>query len=124
MTIPEMSTEPSMFYIYQLPIPRLTEQDPQFEAIVERAAALICTTPEFDELRAELLESKLMILDSDMDCDRGQIRAELDAMIAHLYGLTEDEFAHILATFPIVKEDVKAAALAAFNRLMDSSSIR
>jgi hypothetical protein len=88
---------------------------------------LICTTPEFDDLRAELLESKIMILDSDMDCDmdsdRGQIRAELDAMIAHLYGLTEDEFTHILATFPIVKEDVKAAALAAFNRLMDSSSI-
>ena len=105
-----VATNLTMFYIYQLPIPRLTEKDPQFKAIVERAAALICTTPEFDDLRAELLESKLMSLDSN----REQIRAELDAMIAHCYGLTEDEFAHVLNTFPIVKAEVKAAALAAF----------
>jgi hypothetical protein len=97
--------------LYQLPIPRLSEKAPLFKPIVERAAALICTTPEFDDLKKELLESKLMSLDSD----RGQIRAELDAMIAHLYGLNEAEFAHILATFPIVKTEVKAAALAAFN---------
>ncbi|MFI3221124.1 MAG: hypothetical protein QX189_18705, partial [Methylococcales bacterium] len=106
----QVSANVSQFYIYQLPIPRLTEKDPQFKAIVERAAALICTTPEFDDLRAELLESKLMSLDSN----REQIRAELDAMIAHCYGLTEDEFAHVLNTFPIVKAEVKAAALAAF----------
>jgi len=49
-------------------------------------SALICTTPEFDDLRTELLESKLMSLDSN----REQIRAELDAIIAHLYSLTED----------------------------------
>jgi hypothetical protein len=38
----------------------------------------------------------------------------MDAIIAHLYGLTEDEFAHILNTFPIVKDEVKTAALAAY----------
>ena len=35
-------------------------------------------------------------------------------MIAHLYGLTEDEFKHILSTFPIVPEATKQAALEAY----------
>jgi hypothetical protein len=43
-----------------------------------------------------------------------KLRAELDAIIAHLYGLTPEEFAHILSTFPIVPQEVKAAALAEF----------
>ncbi|WP_292765414.1 hypothetical protein [Nostoc sp. NOS(2021)] len=35
-------------------------------------------------------------------------------MIAHLYGLTEDEFSYILTTFPIVNATVKEAALSAY----------
>ena len=41
---------------------------------------------------------------------RAQIRAELDGLIAHLYGLTEEEFACILTTFPLVPDPVKIAA--------------
>jgi hypothetical protein len=37
-------------------------------------------------------------------------------MIAHLYDLTESEFAHILSTFSIVAEEVKSAALEEFSR--------
>jgi hypothetical protein len=37
------------------------------------------------------------------DGDRAQTRAELDALIAHLYGLTNDEFAYILDTFPVLR---------------------
>ena len=36
--------------------------------------------------------------------DRGQLRCELDAMIAHLYGLSLDEFQYILTTFNDEKE--------------------
>ncbi len=35
-------------------------------------------------------------------------------MIAHLYGLTENEFSYILTTFPIVNATVKEAALSAY----------
>ena len=35
-------------------------------------------------------------------------------MIAHLYGLTEEEFAYILTTFPIVPEPVKVATINAY----------
>ena len=46
--------------------------------------------------------------------ERAKLRAELDGLIAHLYGLTEAEFAHILTTFPLVAEPVKVAALNAY----------
>jgi hypothetical protein len=48
------------------------------------------------------------------ECDRPKLRAELDAIIAHLYGLTEAEFAYILTTFPIVPEQVKQNAITAY----------
>jgi len=35
---------------------------------------------------------------------RARLRAELDAIYAHLYGLTEEELDYILETFPIVKK--------------------
>ncbi len=103
----------NMFYVYQLPIPRLTKKDSIFNQIVTRAAKLICTTPEFDDLAKEVgLESGVTNPD-----ERAEIRAELDAMVAHLYGLTYEEFEHILGTFPIVKDEVKDRALEAFNKI-------
>jgi hypothetical protein len=39
---------------------------------------------------------------------RDRLRAELDAIYAHLYGLTREELVYILETFPIVKKkDIK-----------------
>jgi hypothetical protein len=103
----------SFYYIYQLPVPRLPEKDPLFNSIVSRVARLICTTQEFDDLAVQLgLQSHK---DGAATADeRAQLRAELDGIIANLYGLTEDEFIHILSTFPVVGKDIKDAALAAF----------
>jgi hypothetical protein len=109
----KVSSTLNFFYIYQLPVPRLTSGDKYFSDIVQRAAKLICTAPEFDELAAEvgLNSHKEGVTD---ETERAKLRAELDGIIAHLYGLTEAEFAHILTTFPIVPETVKQAALAAY----------
>ncbi len=41
--------------------------------------------------------------------DRAQLRAEIDAYVAHLYGLTRDEFAYILDTFPFLKHKEEQA---------------
>jgi hypothetical protein len=106
----------SSFYVYQLPVPRLTAQDPAFAPIVERAAKLICTTPEFDDLAAEVGLGSHANGVTD-PAQRAQLRAELDGLIAHVYGLTEAEFSHILSTFPLVGEAVKAAALAEYRRM-------
>jgi hypothetical protein len=113
----KVTTTLNMFYIYQLPVPRLTEKDAYFQEIVERAAKLICTTAEYDELAREvgLTSHENGITD---ERERGKIRAELDGIIAHLYGLTETEFSHILNTFPIVAEEVKNAALNAYREMV------
>ncbi|MBW4675242.1 MAG: ATP-binding protein [Desmonostoc geniculatum HA4340-LM1] len=109
----KVTTTLNMFYIYQLPVPRLTKNDRYFNDIVQRAAKLICTTPEFDELAQEVGLGSHQQGVTD-ETQRAKLRAELDAMVAHLYGLTEDEFSYILTTFPIVNATVKEAALSAY----------
>ncbi len=111
----KVTTTLNMFYIYQLPVPRLTEGAYYFSEIVERAAKLICTTPEFDELAQEVGLGSHANGATD-ESERALLRAELDGMIAHLYGLTEEEFEYILSTFPIVPEQVKQDALAAYRK--------
>jgi schlafen family protein/Eco57I restriction-modification methylase len=103
----------NMFYVYQLPVPRLTKLDPAFVPIIDRAAKLICTSPEFDDLAKEvgLRDHKDGVTNPT---DRARLRADLDGMIAHLYGLTEQEFTHVLSTFPIVEQSVKDGALEAY----------
>lgn len=110
----------TIFYIYQMPVPRLIEGAQYFSEIVERAAKLICTTPEFDELAQEVGLGSHANGATD-ESERAKLRAELDGMIAHLYGLTEEEFKYILSTFPIVPEQVKQDALAAYQTLASMS---
>lgn len=112
----------NMFYVYQMPIPRLTASDAAFGPIADRAARLICTTPEFDDLAKEvgLKSHRQGVTDP---AERAGLRAELDGLIAHLYGLTEEEFAHILTTFPIVPDPVKVAARNAY-RDVERGAIR
>jgi hypothetical protein len=99
----------SFFFVYNIPVPRLSASDPRFGLIVQRAARLICTTPEFDDLAMAvgLKSHKDGATDST---ERARLRAELDGLVAHLYGLSEEEFVHILGAFPLVAQPVKVAA--------------
>jgi len=103
----------NFFYLYQLPALRLRESNEGFCPVVERAAKLICSTPEFDDLAKEvgIKSHKHGVTDATK---RAALRAELDGLIAHLYGLTEAEFAHVLSTFPLVSDPVKIAAQNAY----------
>jgi hypothetical protein len=116
----KVSSHLSFFYVYQLPVPRLSAADAVFQAIVGRVARLICSTPEFDALAPELGLSSHKDGATD-PAERAQLRAELDGIVANLYGLTEEEFAHILVTFPVVKQETKDAALAAFREFAPKS---
>ncbi len=102
-----------MFYIYQLPIPRLTEQDLVFRMLVERAAQLICTTQEFQPLWESVFPGSSWLPENAVidQTERDKLRAEIDGLVAHLYDLTEAEFTHVLSTFPLVKQAIKDAAL-------------
>lgn len=43
------------------------------------------------------------------DDDRAWLRAELDALAAHLFGLSRDEIDYVIGTFPIVRRQEEAA---------------
>ena len=103
----------SFFFVYNTPMPRPTTDDQRFALIVSRAARLICTTPEFDALAREVGLSDHRHGTTD-PAERARLRAELDGLVAHLYDLSEEEFTHILGSFPLVPEPVKQAARNAY----------
>jgi hypothetical protein len=109
----QVSANLTMFFIYQCPVPRLAKSDSRFSPIAQRAGRLICTTREFDNL-AKAVGLKDHRAGATDPAERARLRAELDGLVADLYGLTEDEFAHILSNFPLVAEPVKQAARNAF----------
>jgi hypothetical protein len=43
--------------------------------------------------------------------------AELQALVARLYALSEADLRHVLGTFPLIPEEVKAETVALFNKL-------
>jgi hypothetical protein len=108
-----MTTNLNLFYLYQLPIPHINGESPMFKKILNRGARLTCISTEFGSLAREvgLSSHKQGVTDP---AERARLRAELDGLVAHLYGLSETEFAHVLTTFPLVPEPVKIAALNAY----------
>lgn len=121
----KVTTTLNNFYIEQLPLPRLTDADPCFRPIVERAARLIGITADYDALLAEIFGPKAthQTHGASTDGDRLRLRAELDALVAQLYGLTEEEFAHILNTFPLVDESTKLTTRQTYTRLLRTGSL-
>jgi hypothetical protein len=108
-----VTTHVSFFFIYNTRAPRPAAGDVYLNRIAQRAARLSCKTAEFDQLAQQIgLRNHR---DGAIDpAERARLRAELDGLVANLYGLSEEEFAHILATFPLVPEPVKQAARNAY----------
>lgn len=93
----------TLFIMKSFPMPRLLPGDPLFDAIVPRAARLNCTTADFADLWQNVIGEGWDETKGATDPnERQQLRAELDAIVAHLYGLDRDEFEHILGAFPLV----------------------
>ena len=114
----QVSANINMFYIYQLPVPRLQASDRFYEEIVERAAKLICTTEDFRALWEDVMQSPWTPTSGTTDAlARNVLRSELDAMVAIIYGITMEELTYILSTFPIVSEDQKALVIKEFERI-------
>lgn len=103
----------NFYFVYGTQVPDIAVSDARFTTISSRAARLICTTPEFEDL-AKSVGLKGHQGGATDPSERAKLRAELDGLVAHLYGLSEEEFTHILGTFPLVAEPVKVAALNAW----------
>jgi hypothetical protein len=110
----KVSAHCSIFYVNQMPVPRLRDGDTQFDRLVVLAAKLVCTRPEFHDLARE---ARIKPADAAHDAaDRARIRAEIDAIVAHLYAISDDELQHILAAFPLVDPASRVQVLDAFRK--------
>lgn len=119
----KVSQHVTLAIMKQLPVPRLNAGDRHFDAIVPRAARLTCTTSVFAELWQEVMGEAWDGSKGATDAvQRQQIRDEIDVIVAHLYGLSRADFAHILGTFPLVfPDDAQGKAkMAAMLALFDS----
>jgi len=152
----KVTTNLTMFYLYQLPIARKMVSESLEQAIIARSARLISGDEKFSsiwqsvfsnqwqspsfwhpesipidtygpvneqEIRRRLRdEAKNLTPEWGPHCgvhdrlpdrrdtgDRAQLRAEIDAYVAHLYGLSREEFACILDTFPVLKRKEEQA---------------
>jgi len=82
---------------------------------VKRSAQLICTTEDFKGLWEGAMHSPWTPEAAATSLvERERLRAEIDGLVAHLYNVTEDEFTHILNTFPLVAAPTKVAAQNAY----------
>ncbi len=106
----------NMFWVHQLPVPRASKVSPRLGDIFLRAARLTCTTSEFADLWDDVAQcypdSVLAPWRPERAAtdprQRAQLRAEIDALVADLYGLPEADFAYILTTFPLLDRDQPA----------------
>lgn len=115
------------FIIYQLPVIPPDRYTPALlDAIVPRVVELTYTAwdllPFARDIAAEAgaatwnrwFPGNPMVEGGDpapfiwQEARRAQLRAELDAIYSHLYGLTAEELAYILDTFPIVRRKDEA----------------
>jgi len=80
------------------------------QKICELVARLNCTTPELAEIWEEVFPHDPWTYESpERDLwKRAEIRAELDAITAELYGFTVEEYARILTGFPLLDRDQPA----------------
>lgn len=77
------------------PVPRPSRDDPLWRRTVEIAGRLACPDGHF-ETWGSAVGVQLGPMDPDAKSD---MIAELDAVVAHLYGLTESHLRHIFETF-------------------------
>ena len=105
----------------QLPMPRLSPDDELGRELVVLAARLNCVIPELAELWEEVakhypeaMHPQWQLPHPDLPtcpsaqlptCDPSErqfLRARIDALVADAYGLSVQEFAYILSTFPLL----------------------
>ena len=100
-----VSTTLNFFYWYQIPIPRI-EPDSDWGAELTSLSALLTFNKSYDRktqiwLRSLVLPSHKTSLPLS-DWKRSKARARLDAIVAHLYELSIDEFKLVLSDFPLL----------------------
>ena len=121
----------NFFILKQLPALPPDRYTPEVIAFIKpRVLELVYTAHDMEPFARDMgYEGPPFTWDEER---RAQLRAELDALYFHLYGLTRDEADYVMETFPIVKRKDEAAygsyrtkemILAEFDKLAGSTLI-
>lgn len=81
-------------------------------ALVSRLPVPLVAARSSAFARLAALSTRLTL--SDAPIEQLAEYAELQALVAHLYGLDRTDFEHVLATFPLISQNAKASALKFF----------
>ena len=91
-----VNTHVTVSLVSRLPVPFIAAGDPVFDRILALVRALLQTRESAEEMDEY---------------------AQLQALIARLYGLSSSELEHVLSTFPLVSDDIKRGTRDCFRRL-------
>ncbi len=98
----KITTNLNMFFIYQMPVPVPDEET--FQRILENVIKLTEDWEEFEKLRKKYgIQPRKLSKE-----ERLKIIAEIDALVARLYGLTKDELQYILDKFHHKDPEIEA----------------
>ena len=102
-----VSTNLTMNFLTCLAVPKLPLHKSVASTIQDRVLRLSCTTPEMASYWDAAYPTQPWTYDSaERDpWNRAKLRAELDAIVAELYGLSVPEYARILTGFPLLDRD-------------------
>ncbi len=92
----------SMYVIRQTPVPRINESNSLFDDIVSSVDHILNTDPD--------------------NCNRNEILNEIDALVAHAYGLSESELEHVLSRFEKLEEDTADEILSNYRMYMNTKN--
>lgn len=104
----------NFFFVENMPVPKVQDFN-----LIYKALCLICINEDYRELwesvTNEVWDLSLAVKDKQQ---YDLLRAELDCIVAKIYGLTYEEFKYILTTFPLVSEDQKSLVLTHYSQLL------
>jgi hypothetical protein len=90
-----VETHVNFYILNMLPIPRPPRTDPRWKRIVKLAGRLAAPDERFEAWAGQVGVAH----GKHSDAKREDMVAELDAQVAHLYGLTEAQVTHVFETF-------------------------
>ncbi len=88
-----VNTHVTVALVSRLPVPMIAPQDPSFATLASLSRALTRSNRSIEEMKEY---------------------AVLQALVARLYGLTKDDFEHVLGTFPLIGVETRREALMTF----------
>ncbi len=127
MRLLNTGTHVKIHHLARLPVPRLTGGESVFDALVGPAGRLTCTTFDYGDLWQSAMGTPWTPdVAAHDETERRLLRAEIDAIVARIYGLDRDDLEYILSTFEALRNTevreqgeflTRRLVLSAFDRL-------